>query len=328
MNYGLLSKHRGALMGFAMLIIVLFHVNVARQDAFFGLHRLGNLGVDIFLFLSGIGLWFSWTKHPEVWRFYRRRLIRIYPAWLIIALIYFVPRLWQQPLLLAGEVLFNVRFWTNDEGVFWFIPAILAMYLLAPHYMRLIQRRPLWRWLPVLLCCWCVAVQWVQPIHEAVGHIEIFWSRLPIFFIGINCGALVMEKRKLPAGGLSFLLSTFGITFALCLYLEQAKHGTFPLFIERMAYIPLTLSTTLLLAALFVFVEKRQQWLLRGLNFIGGISLEIYLIHAEFILKPLQAYGLGYWPTALLTIIATLPLAWLLHKLVSAITQHPSPITK
>lgn len=316
MNYGLLSRYRGVLMGFAMLIIVLFHVSVARQSAFYGLHRLGNLGVDIFLFLSGIGLWFSWTKHPDMGRFYRRRLLRIYPAWLIVALIYFVPRLWHQPLLLAGEVLFNVRFWTHDEGQFWFIPAILAMYLMAPPYMKLIEKRPAWRWLPVLLCCWCVAVQWVQPIHAAVGHIEIFWSRLPIFFIGINCGAWVREERPLPKGWFGFALSAFILTFALCLYLEQVLHGRFPLFAERMVYIPLTLSTVLLLSAALTFVEKTQQWLLRMLSFIGGISLEIYLIHAEFVLRYLQPLHLGYWPTFLLTLLCTLPLAWLLHSLV------------
>src|SRR3712207_8348584 len=60
-----ISKYRGELMGAAMLFIILFHVSLPRYDMFFGLRRMGNIGVDIFLFLSGIGLWFSWTKnHP------------------------------------------------------------------------------------------------------------------------------------------------------------------------------------------------------------------------------------------------------------------------
>src|SRR3712207_9227987 len=61
-----ISKYRGELMGAAMLFIILFHVSLPRYDMFFGLRRMGNIGVDIFLFLSGIGLWFSWTKnHPS-----------------------------------------------------------------------------------------------------------------------------------------------------------------------------------------------------------------------------------------------------------------------
>ena len=56
-----ISRYRGELMGMAMLFVVLFHVGLPREDAFYGLRRIGNIGVDMFLFLSGVGLWFSWT---------------------------------------------------------------------------------------------------------------------------------------------------------------------------------------------------------------------------------------------------------------------------
>ena len=51
-------------MGLAIIFVILFHVGLPREDAFFGLKRMGNIGVDFFLFLSGMGLWFSWTKAP------------------------------------------------------------------------------------------------------------------------------------------------------------------------------------------------------------------------------------------------------------------------
>ena len=76
-----ISRFRGELMGAAMLFIILFHVGLPREDAFYGLRRMGNVGVDMFLFLSGIGLWFSWVKNPDVKRFFIRRYLRIYPAW-------------------------------------------------------------------------------------------------------------------------------------------------------------------------------------------------------------------------------------------------------
>ena len=43
------------LMGIAIIMIVLFHVALPRSSAFFGLKRMGNMGVDIFFFLSGAG---------------------------------------------------------------------------------------------------------------------------------------------------------------------------------------------------------------------------------------------------------------------------------
>ena len=75
-----------------MLFIILFHVALPRENAFFGLRRMGNVGVDMFLFLSGIGLWFSWMKNPSTKHFFIRRYLRIYPAWLIIACLYYIPR--------------------------------------------------------------------------------------------------------------------------------------------------------------------------------------------------------------------------------------------
>lgn len=313
MNYNLISRHRAPLMGLAMLMIVLFHVGLPRMSSFYGLHRLGNVGVDIFLFLSGIGLWFSWTKRPGLRHFYRRRLLRVYPAWLIVAAIFFIPLFHDKPLTLVGELLINVNFWIRGELVFWFIPAILAMYLVAPFYMTLIRRCPLWRWLPVLLVVWCVAVQWVQPLHESLGHLEIFFSRLPIFFIGINCGEAVREQRALPRGSEWPLLLCLACCFLLCLYLEQVRHGLFPLFVERMVYIPFTLSLCLLCPLL---LERLPRWLTGIMAWVGSISLETYLIHYEFILMPLTRQHLGYWPTALLTIALSLPLAWLLHRVV------------
>ena len=61
-----ISRFRGELMGAAMLFIILFHVWLSRGDMFYGLRRCGNVGVDIFLFLSGVGLWFSWIKTPSL----------------------------------------------------------------------------------------------------------------------------------------------------------------------------------------------------------------------------------------------------------------------
>ena len=65
-------------MGFAMIIVMFFHAPLPSKDLFYGLMRCGNNGVDMFLFLSGIGLWFSWTKknasRPSFLSFYYRRI--------------------------------------------------------------------------------------------------------------------------------------------------------------------------------------------------------------------------------------------------------------
>ena len=86
MNYGLISKYRKELMGLATLWIVLLHGTAWFSSFLMGeIKASGYCGVDGFLFLSAVGLYFSWQNHPEDIRsFYCRRFIRIMPAYLII----------------------------------------------------------------------------------------------------------------------------------------------------------------------------------------------------------------------------------------------------
>lgn len=320
-----ISRFRAEQMGAAMLFVILFHVALDRGDPFYGLRRCGNVGVDIFLFLSGVGLWFSWVKTPDVLRFYRRRLLRIVPTWIVVATAFYLPdylgarRFSHSIVDLIGDITINWDFWLHDELTFWYVPAIMALYLVAPWYMRLIQSRPVYRWLPLLMVIWCVMVQWVLPIHHAVGHIEIFWSRVPIFFIGINFGEMVRTRRQLPGDAVWLLLVTFLMTFGTCLYLEQVRHGHFPLFVERMLYIPFTVCTVLVMNRIF---RRTPQWVNRSFRLVGALSLEAYLIHIHFVLVYVQPYHLGYWLTFLVTVAITLPIAWLLQRLIGLVTAR------
>lgn len=320
-----ISRFRAEQMGAAMLFVILFHVALDRGDPFYGLRRCGNVGVDIFLFLSGVGLWFSWVKTPDVLRFYRRRLLRIVPTWIVVATAFYLPdylgarRFSHSIVDLIGDITINWDFWLHDELTFWYVPAIMALYLVAPWYMRLMQSRPVYRWLPLLMVIWCVMVQWVLPIHHAVGHIEIFWSRVPIFFIGINFGEMVRTRRQLSSDAVWLLLVTFLMTFGTCLYLEQVRHGQFPLFVERMLYIPFTVCTVLVMNRIF---RRTPQWVNRLFRFVGALSLEAYLIHIHFVLVYVQPYHLGYWLTFLVTVAITLPIAWLLQRLIGLVTAR------
>lgn len=314
-----LSKYRGELMGFAMIIVVLFHVGGFRHDTFwYCLSRCGNVGVDLFLFLSGIGLWYAWTKQPSLRHFYWRRYIRIYPAWFIIACIYYIPKYTNGDLTLGftiSEIAINWGFWHHDELNFWFIPSIMMLYTIAPAYMALILRHDSFRWMPIAAIILCFMVQYWQPVHSTVGHLEIFFSRIPIFLLGINAGEWVKQKRTIEPQGIWMLAIIFVMSAIVCINFENGLRGRFPLFIERMAYIPLTISMLLLLCRLF---DVLPQWSHKPFVFIGGISLELYLIHIEFVLKPLKAHKLvsGYWDTAIALLIISSILAWLLHKVI------------
>lgn len=75
-------------MGFAILWVMYFHIPIPAKfivtDVGWFIHRIGFYGVDIFLFLSGLGVYFSLMKRPNVLRFYKARLVRILPAYVIV----------------------------------------------------------------------------------------------------------------------------------------------------------------------------------------------------------------------------------------------------
>ena len=322
---GKISKYRSELMGFAIIIVMLFHVPLSRLDPFFGLRRMGNLGVDLFFFLSGIGLWYSWAKQQDWRRFYLNRALRIYPAWLIVAGYFYISRFHGTTTAsyvdLAGDIIVNWDFWLHDELTFWYVPATMMLYLFAPPYMELVRRHPIYRWLVVLPLMWCIIVQYVAPVHQAVGHIEIFWSRVPIFFLGINFAEAVRQKREIDKQAWWMIIGLFALSLWACIWLEQMRHGRFPLYTERMLYIVLAITTILIMSKVFDWLcgSKAGTYVNKWFAWVGGISLEIYLVHVQFVLNPLQQYRLGYWPTFFATLAISLPVAWIISKVCSVV---------
>lgn len=94
-SWKLLSKYRTEIMGISALWILVFHLitqKLIKLDVLselLGILTHGNLGVDIFLLLSGMGLYCSYKKLEEnTLVFYKKRLKRLLIPYLFISLIY------------------------------------------------------------------------------------------------------------------------------------------------------------------------------------------------------------------------------------------------
>lgn len=90
-NLGWVSKYRSALMGLATLGILMCHAPANGVDLPFHLNSvlgLGQMGVMIFFFVSGLGLYYS-THRMEysacgIAAWYRKRFVRLFVPYLII----------------------------------------------------------------------------------------------------------------------------------------------------------------------------------------------------------------------------------------------------
>ncbi|MBR2522496.1 MAG: acyltransferase family protein [Coriobacteriales bacterium] len=103
LKLNIVSTYRAQIYGFAILWILVFHGGAINScDFSFGVSGLGwlnsvigvgNVGVDIFLFLSGISLYFSFTKDPDYRSFIKKRLQRVA---ILLALTYLAIYLFSQ----------------------------------------------------------------------------------------------------------------------------------------------------------------------------------------------------------------------------------------
>lgn len=77
-------------MGFSAIMIILCHIRGIDYSNFPFLEKLvwfGNYGVELFLFVSGIGMYFSLTKtNTNLGQWYKRRYIRITVPFILIAI--------------------------------------------------------------------------------------------------------------------------------------------------------------------------------------------------------------------------------------------------
>ena len=89
-----LSEYRGLLMGFAILIIVIYHFcnkggTTLIDKGIRALFSQGYVGVDIFMVVSGLGLTYSCLKRFNLKEYYIKRWVRIFPFFTFITKIKF-----------------------------------------------------------------------------------------------------------------------------------------------------------------------------------------------------------------------------------------------
>lgn len=304
-NLFAISEARNVIFGIATLWIGLFHsdnLTMAQYtdnqfliDAFRFFKGTGNVGVDMFLFLSGIGLFFSFSKDSRVLTFWKKRLMRVLPTAFVIATFYFSfryvnGRFTSGLTFYLSRMTFTYFFW-KGERVFWFISLILLLYLVFPIFYKIIEKWRVWGMLALVALClvFNFTLRAVKP--GIYSNVEIAFCRVPVFIIGIWAGKFVMEKKEISRKWLwAFLAVAVGMLTFMYFYTDFVKLfvpdyskavETMYIWMYRYAACPLGISLVVLDSFVCTSLRKRGRCnLLRNFfEFVGMYSMEYYMIY-------------------------------------------------
>ncbi len=306
-NLFAISEARNVIFGIATLWIGLFHSDYLNDTISFYIKSdfiaeplkfirgTGNVGVDMFLFLSGIGLYFSFMKDSRVLSFWKKRLMRVLPSAFLIATFYFSLR-YVNGRFSSGPLYYVLRetflyFFVKGERVFWFISLILLMYLVFPIFYKIIDKWKAWGMigLVAVIVVGTFAVRAIAP--GVYSNVEIALCRIPVFVIGIWAGRFVMEKKEIDrrwlwlvlavAVGMLVLMANYNVIVKAIVPGYTKEMETMYIFIYRYAACPLGIALVVLDS--FICTELRHRGkanLLRNFfEFVGMYSMEYYMIY-------------------------------------------------
>lgn len=264
------------LKGVAILLVIIYHAG-----GVLGWRNLlhADLGVDMFVILSGVGLALSRPDQQGPGAFLVRRLSRLLPAyWLALAAFatanYFVLGRPVAPFDLATHVL-CIHGWFGDalglsiNDSFWFMTLIVALYVLYA-LLRKIESTGL---LLLIVAAVSVAVSLAFFFTGQSGMFSHLGLRLPGFAVGILLGRFLRDGRLEVDVGVAFGAAL--LLFVYVPYTQGVMFHTVPGGLALLAAYACLLHPVLRASA----GGKCRS----ALQFLGVHSLEIFLLHQPLI---------------------------------------------
>lgn len=322
MDLSLISKYRSQLMGIAILWVMFFHlplINVYSKIQFIlSFKNMGYGGVDMFMLLSGIGIFYSLNRDSSIKNFYKRRFIRIIPYYTPIVLLYSLFFYYQGNLSL-GTVFLNVTtisFWISSKGLFdWYMPTILAFYLVSPFLVSLIKKNN--KILFILIFTFSFLIFFLLAGTKYYYLLPVF-GRFPTFLFGLYLGSQFVSKKNIHCSRFQIILLIFSLIAGVFLWkfflVSMSSYWTS----YGILMVPLWLITFPLCVFLSYLLSLIKNYKYPILTFFGTNSLIFYIFH-ERIMNVMTFYGIQNITIVAFVLTIILGLAW--KKIVDKIIE-------
>lgn len=265
-NLQLISKYRTALMGFATLLILLCHApanGVSMPVLLDRGFRWMGVGVDFFLFFSGLGMYYSLRSTDNLIEWYKRRYLRILVPYLLLAIPYYTFHMIVEGdswLHYFGNIT-TFSFWTRHDSA-WFVAMLIPLYLLTPLIAKHIDKSS-HRWLPTIVLCVVSVFGASIPTTNAIfENIQVCLGHVPSFFVGYWAAKYVLEQKEIQWKYVILMLLLYFVILPLYRPLHVSSNWM------------MVLPSSIILAALF---DNIGGGIIRSMVFLGTISLESYL---------------------------------------------------
>lgn len=272
-------KNRTILMGISMIMIMIFHMNLPIINNNF-IKRNLFIGVDMFLFYSGIGIYYSLKKNSNYKTFYKKRMIRILPTVLPVIIVGSFLLYYYRNDFGLKEFYYQISFLNfftcsgNYLGFLWYIPAIILFYVISPFLFKFIDKDKS-SYNEIILLIGCLLLILITLPSNLFTYINSI-SRLPIYIIGLAYGKKIYEKKEINKNYFIALIILSVLAVFLVRYLENHS-SMFTTAGVNICWIPITISISVLLS--FIINKKRNMKLLEILTIIGNSTLAIYVLH-------------------------------------------------
>lgn len=286
----LFSLYRDQLLGLSIILIIIFHyfedyLNLENDDfititAKIYNHFIGSIGVEFFLFLSGMGLYYSLSKKFDIISFYKKRMTRVLIPYLIYGFFFWIIK----DILIEergfADFLFDyslLSFWIYGTKNLWYIAYIIVLYLITPFiycYLYKKSGNSNFRIITILVFVIALCIIVCNFFSTVYANIEIGITRTIVFIFGLYFGRAISDQKSLPVLFFAFGFVIKAIVIVID-YFDLFYHKTN--MINRFTNGLYSISLLFLIALIcsFIKIDLLNMFLLK----CGEYSLELYMTH-------------------------------------------------